>query len=74
MGLERGPLSLVSTIEELYREMAAGIRHADHATPSSPQKLALTSLISGGPSVGIVLSRTEAIEFVFFCLFDGSKL
>jgi hypothetical protein len=45
VGLERGPLSLVSTIEELlYRKVAApvsktenmavGIRHADHVAPS----------------------------------------
>jgi hypothetical protein len=51
--LERGPLSLVSTTEELLeRKVAApvkkteitavGIRHADHVTPY-PQKLALTS-------------------------------
>jgi hypothetical protein len=45
VGLERGPLSLVSTTEELldrkvaapvYKtwNMAVGIRHADHLTPS----------------------------------------
>jgi hypothetical protein len=45
MGLERGPLRLVSTIEELLdRKVAApvyktentavGIRHADHVAPS----------------------------------------
>jgi hypothetical protein len=45
VGLERGPLSLVSTIEELLdRKVAAlvwktenttvGIRHADHVAPS----------------------------------------
>jgi hypothetical protein len=45
VGLERGPLSLVSTIEELLdREVVApvykientavGIRHADHVAPS----------------------------------------
>jgi hypothetical protein len=28
-----------------------------------PQKLALTSLTSGGRSVGIVRSRTQAMEF-----------
>jgi hypothetical protein len=31
-----------------------------------PQKLALTSLTSGGRSVGIVRSRTQATEFSFF--------
>jgi hypothetical protein len=30
-----------------------------------PKKLALTSLKSGGRSVGVVLSRTQATEFVF---------
>jgi hypothetical protein len=30
-----------------------------------PQKLALTSSTSGGRSVGIVRSRTQATEFVF---------
>jgi hypothetical protein len=45
MGLERGPLSLVSTTEELLdrkvaasvykiENMAVGIRHADHVEPS----------------------------------------
>jgi hypothetical protein len=42
-GLERGPLSLVSTTEELLgssgsclenREYGLGIRHADHVAPS----------------------------------------
>jgi hypothetical protein len=43
--------------------MAVGIRHADHVAPSIRKKLALTSLTSGGPSVGIVRLRTEAMEF-----------
>jgi hypothetical protein len=76
MGLERGgPLSLVSTTEELLarkssgpglenREYGLGIHHADHATPLYPQKLALTSPTSGDPSVGIVRSRTNATELV----------
>jgi hypothetical protein len=45
VGLERGPLSLVSTVEELLgrkssgsglenREYGVGIRHADHVAPS----------------------------------------
>jgi hypothetical protein len=48
VGLERGPLSLVSTIEELLgrkssgsclenREYGLGIRHADHVAPSIPK-------------------------------------
>jgi hypothetical protein len=46
MGLERGPLSLVSTTEELLgressgsgletKNMAVGIRHSDHVAPST---------------------------------------
>jgi hypothetical protein len=40
--------------------MAVGIRHADTLCP---QKLALNSQTSGGGSVGIMHSRTEAMEF-----------
>jgi hypothetical protein len=36
-----------------------GISSADHAIPSNPQKLSLTSPTSGGSSVGIVLSRIK---------------
>jgi hypothetical protein len=74
VGLERGPLSLVSTTEELLgrksngsglenREYGMGIRCADPGTPSIRKKLALTSLTSGGRSVGIVRLRTKATEF-----------
>jgi hypothetical protein len=76
MGLERGPLSLVSTTEELLdRKVAApvqktentavGIHHADHVAPSLRKKLAITSPTSGGCSVGIVRLRTQATEFSF---------
>jgi hypothetical protein len=76
MGLEWGPLSLVSTTEELLdRKVAApvkktentavGIRHADHVAPHYPQKLAITSLTSGSRLVGIVRSRTQTMEFFF---------
>jgi hypothetical protein len=47
----------------LLRLMAVGIRCADHVTPLYLQKLALTSPTSGGRSVGIVRSRTKAMEF-----------
>jgi hypothetical protein len=74
VGLERGPLSLVGTAEELLdRKVAApvyktentavGIRHADHAAPSIRKKLTITSPTSGGRSVGIVRSRTQTMEF-----------
>jgi hypothetical protein len=76
VGLERGPLSLVSRIEELLRRKNSGSglesRYYGRRDLSRwprdtfyPQKLALTSLTSGGLSVGIVRSRTEAKEFGF---------
>jgi hypothetical protein len=72
VGLERSPLSLVTTTEELFdRKVAApvwkaentavGIRHADHVASSIRKKLAITSPTSGGRSVGIVRS-----SLVFF--------
>jgi hypothetical protein len=45
--------------------MAAEIRCADHATPSTLKRLALTSPTSGGRSFGIVRLRTTATEFSF---------
>jgi hypothetical protein len=73
VGLERGSLSLVSTIDELLGRKSSGSslenreygrrnRHADHVAPSICKKLALTLLTSGGHSVGIIRSRTEARE------------
>jgi hypothetical protein len=47
--------------------MTVGIRHADHVASSICKKLAITSLTSGGRSVGIVRSWTQTMEFV--CLF-----
>jgi hypothetical protein len=73
--IERGPLSLLRSIEELLERKSSvsrsrktektvvGIRFADHVTPLYPQKLALTSPTGGGLSVGIVRSRTKATEF-----------
>jgi hypothetical protein len=77
VGLERGPLSLVSTTEELleWKSSGSGLENRDYGRrdpsrwPRStlyPQKLALTSPISGGRSVGIVRSRTQAMELSFF--------
>jgi hypothetical protein len=77
VGLEQGPLSLVSTTEELLgRKVAApvyktdntavGTRHADHVAPYICKKLAITSPTSGGHSVGIVRSRTQTMELVSY--------
>jgi hypothetical protein len=75
VGLDRGPLSLVRSLEELHEQKssgsrsrkqrltAVGTRCADHVTPIYPQKLALTSPTGGGRSVGIVRLRTKATEF-----------
>jgi hypothetical protein len=75
VGLERGPLSFVSTIEELLgRERSgSGLENREYGrrdplhwlrdTPY-PQNLALTSLTNGGRSVAIIRFRTEATEFV----------
>jgi hypothetical protein len=79
-GLERGPLSLVSTTEELLdRKVAApvyktentavGNRHANHVAPSIRKKLAITSPTSGVRSVGMVRSRTQTMEFSFWYSF-----
>jgi hypothetical protein len=80
---------LMSTIEELLVRKSSGssLENWDysHRDPLRwprntlcPQKLALTSPTSGGLSIGIVLSRTEATECVCFtskvticCTCDG---
>jgi hypothetical protein len=78
VGLERGPLSLVSTTQELFERKNSGSDlenqdyghrnpHAD-VTPLHPQKLALTLLMSGGHSVGIFRSWTKATELLAFCV------
>jgi hypothetical protein len=69
VGLERGPLSLVSTnVEEkvadpIYKtkNSAVGIRRTDHLTPSI-RKVGLTSPTGGGRPIGIVRSRTKVTE------------
>jgi hypothetical protein len=57
--LERGPLSVVSTIEELLERKSSGsgleyqdYSGADYVTLLYPQKLVLTSPTSGCRSVG----------------------
>jgi hypothetical protein len=70
VGLERGPLSLVSTTEELLdrKSNGSGLENRDYGSRRSvalttwsvhPQKLALSSPTSGVCSVGIVRSRTQ---------------
>jgi hypothetical protein len=74
VGLERGLLSFVSIIEELLGRNSSGFglgsREYGLRDPSRgtlyPQKLALTLPKSGGRSVGIVRSRTQAIKLFFF--------
>jgi hypothetical protein len=71
--LERGPHSLVSTIEELLGRKSSGSglesREYGRRDPSRwprgtlyLQKLTLTSPTSGGRSVCMVRSRTQATE------------
>jgi hypothetical protein len=83
VGLKRGSLSLVSTTEELLKRQSngsgLGSREYGRRDPSRwprytlyPQKLALSSLTSGGRSVGIVRSRIQATQFV--CFFNLEKL
>jgi hypothetical protein len=74
VGLERGSLSLVSTIEELLDRKSSGSslesRQYGGRDPSRwprgtlyPQKVALTLTTSGVRSVDIVRSRIQATEF-----------
>jgi hypothetical protein len=59
----------VNTTEELLgsNSSGSGLESREYGlrdlAPSIRKKLALTSLTSGGRSVGIVLLRTEATEF-----------
>jgi hypothetical protein len=80
VGMERGPLSLVSTTEELLgrNSSGSGLENREYGSGDPlrwprdtlyPQKLTLTSPTSGGHWVGIVRLRTEATEFVLFCSF-----
>jgi hypothetical protein len=76
LGLERRPLSLVSTIEELLERKISGSglesQEYGRKDPSRlprgtlyPQNLALTSPTSGGLSDDIVRPRTQTTEFSF---------
>jgi hypothetical protein len=77
VGLKRGPLSLVSTTEELLdikvaapvwktEDTAVEIRQADYVAPSICKTMAITSPTSGCRSVDIFRLRTQAMEFSFF--------
>jgi hypothetical protein len=74
VGLERGPLSLVSTTDKLLGRKSSGsgleIREYYRRDPSRwprgtlyPQKLALTTPTSGGRSVGIVQATEFSLVF-----------
>jgi hypothetical protein len=76
VGLERGPLRLMSTIEELHERKisSSGLKKREYGRRVPPrlprgtlypQKLALTLPKSGSPSFGMVGSRTQATEFGF---------
>jgi hypothetical protein len=77
VSLQRGPLSLVSTTEELLgrKSSGSGLENREYGRRDSsrlsrgtlcPEKLSLSSPTSAGCSVGIVRSRTQATEFRFF--------
>jgi hypothetical protein len=80
VGLDRGPLSFLSTIEELFERKSSvsglenrdyghrEIRRDDYDTPLYTQKLALASPMSGCHSVGIVRSWTKATELLLLLL------
>jgi hypothetical protein len=77
--LERGPLSLMSSTEELLGRKSSDFglenREYGHRNLLSwpcgtlyPQNLALTSLTRGGHSVGLVCLWTQATQFSFFLI------
>jgi hypothetical protein len=85
VGLEQGPLSLVSITEELLEWKRSGSslenREYGHGDPLHwprdtlyPQKLALTSPTSGGRSVSIVRLQAKATEFVLCAILLGQFL
>jgi hypothetical protein len=84
MGLERDPLSLVSTIEELFGRNSShsGLENREYGRGDPlrwphdtlyPQKLTLTSPTTGGRLAGIVRSRTKVMVFCLFCFIQRSE-
>jgi hypothetical protein len=84
VSLERGPLSLVSTTEELLerKSSGSGLENRDYGRGDlshwprgilHQQTLALISLTSGDLSVGIVRSRTQATDFILCRLYKYSS-
>jgi hypothetical protein len=76
VGLERGPLSFVSTTEEPLgrKSSGSGLENRKYGRKDQSrwprgalyqQKLAITLPTSGGRSVGIVRSRTQTMEFFY---------
>jgi hypothetical protein len=83
VGLERGPLSFVSTIEELLGRNSSGFslenREYSNGDPLRwprdtlyPQTLTLTMPATGSCSVGIVCSWTKATGFFLLGIIDVS--
>jgi hypothetical protein len=83
VGLERGPLRLVSTIEKLFgrNSSSSGLKNREYGRGDPlgwprdalyPQKLALTYPTGGGRSVGIVRLQTKTTEFIC-CFFVYSR-
>jgi hypothetical protein len=81
VGLKQGPLSLVSTTEELLERKRSGfgLENREYGSRDAsrrprgtlyPQKLALTSPTNGGRSVSVVRSWTQATEFSLVFVVD----
>jgi hypothetical protein len=84
VGLERGPLSLVSTAEELFggKGSGSGLESQEYGrrdvtrNPIYPQMLVLTSPTSGGRSADIVCLRTKGqgvCSFAYMLLSEGIR-
>jgi hypothetical protein len=83
VSLERGPLRLVSTIDELLgrNSSSSGLEYQEYSRGDLlrwprdtlyPQKLTLTSPTSSDCSVSILHSRTKATEFSFLKISPSS--